>query len=61
MKQRKKISPETKDYYNSIYWLGIIGLRNIISHEYEDIRLMIIYEIAATSIPELLQKIKNTI
>ena len=34
----KKLSDETKQNYPSIHWPNIIGLRNIISHEYEGIR-----------------------
>jgi len=53
----KKLSDETKQIYNSIHWLRIIGLRNMISHEYEGIRLNIIYDIATINIPELLSKL----
>ncbi len=35
----------------------MIGLRNMISHEYEGIRLNIIYDIAIESIPVLLSKL----
>ena len=53
----KKLSEETKQIYNSVHWLSIIGLRNMISHEYEGIRLNIIYDIATVNIPELLSKL----
>ena len=55
----KKLSDETKQTYNSIHWQSIIGLRNVISHEYEGIRLNIIYDIARVNIPELLSKLNN--
>jgi uncharacterized protein with HEPN domain len=55
----KKLSDETKKIYNSINWPSIIGLRNMISHEYEGIRLNIIYDIAKVNIPELLSKLDN--
>jgi uncharacterized protein with HEPN domain len=54
----KKLSNVTKEKYTDIKWLSIIGLRNMISHEYEGIRLVIIYEIATKSIPDLLSKLK---
>jgi uncharacterized protein with HEPN domain len=50
----KKLSDETKKKYPSILWPKIIGLRNMISHEYEGIRSNIIHDIAKSSIPELL-------
>lgn len=53
----KKLSDETIQIYNSIHWPSIIGLRNMISHEYEGIRLNIIYDIARVNIPELLSKL----
>jgi len=55
----KKISVETKMNYPSFHWPGIIGLRNIISHEYEGIHLLIIYEIATINIKELLKYLKR--
>jgi uncharacterized protein with HEPN domain len=55
----KKISMETKMNYPNIHWPGITGLRNIISHEYEGIRLLIIYEIASINIEELLKNLKR--
>lgn len=53
----KKLSVETKEKYASIHWPSIIGLRNMISHEYEGIRLNIIYDIATVNIPQLLSKL----
>lgn len=52
-----KLSDETKQNHPSIRWPSIIGLRNMISHEYEGIRLNIIYDIATVNIPELLSKL----
>ena len=49
----KKVSNETKEKYLNINWSSIIGLRNMISHEYEGIRLEIIYEIATKHILSL--------
>ncbi len=57
----KKLSNEIKEKCTNIHWPKIIGLRNMISHEYEGIKMNIIYDIATHSIPELLNKIsKNT-
>jgi uncharacterized protein with HEPN domain len=53
----KKLSDEIKQNYPSIHWPSIIGLRNMISHEYEGIKLNIIYDIAIVNIPELLSKL----
>jgi uncharacterized protein with HEPN domain len=55
----KKLSSEAKQNYPSIYWPKIIGLRNMISHEYEGIRLNIIFDIATINIPELLSALED--
>ena len=49
----KKLSKEIKENFPEINWPSIIGLRNMISHEYEGIRLEIIYEIATRNIDAL--------
>lgn len=53
----KKLSDETKQRYQSIHWPSIIGLRNMISHEYEGVKLNIIYDITTVNIPELLSNL----
>lgn len=49
----KKISLTTKNKYYDVHWPSIVGLRNMISHEYEGIKLEIIYEIAIHHINKL--------
>lgn len=49
----KKLSKDIKEKYSEINWPSIIGLRNMISHEYEGINLEIIYEIATNHIDAL--------
>jgi len=55
----KKISIETKEKFSCIHWPSIIGLRNMISHDYEGIKLTIIFEIATKNIPELLENLNH--
>jgi len=55
----KKLSDITKSIYPNINWLSIIGLRNMISHEYEGIKLEIIYDIVVNKITYLLEQIKK--
>lgn len=49
----KKLSEEAKAHFPDLNWQSIIGLRNMISHEYEGIKLEIIYDIAKYKIPHL--------
>jgi uncharacterized protein with HEPN domain len=54
-----KLSSLAKNRYPDVNWPGIIGLRNMISHKYEGIRLQIIYEIAVNRIPKLILQLKS--
>lgn len=53
----KKLSEAYKKLYPNIEWNKIIGLRNLISHEYEGVDTTIIYNVATTSIPKLLKSL----
>ncbi len=55
----KKLSSEIKATYRHINWPSIIGLRNMISHEYEGIKLNIIYDIAIKNYPWIFKTIKT--
>lgn len=53
----KKLSKTFKDDVKDIDWNRIIGLRNIISHKYEGVNILIIYNIAVLQIRELLMSL----
>lgn len=53
----RKLSEAYKKLYSNIEWNKIIGLRNLISHEYEGVDTTIIYNVATTSIPKLLKSL----
>lgn len=53
----KKLSNNYKETHSEIDWINVAGLRNLISHEYEGVDLMLIYNIATININELLKKI----
>jgi len=55
----KKITHETKLAYDTINWPSIIGLRNMISHEYEGIKIEIIYDIVQNSLSTLLTSLNE--
>ncbi|HNV37505.1 MAG: hypothetical protein BWX81_01307 [Spirochaetes bacterium ADurb.Bin110] len=54
----KKLSRTAKAYFPSIEWPKIIGLRNIIAHEYGEILTERIWLIVQDQIPELYQQLK---
>ncbi len=55
----KKLSENFKSVHNNIEWHKIAGLRNLISHDYEGVDLTIIYNIATSNIPALLDELKK--
>lgn len=57
----KKLSEETKARIPMVNWQSIIGLRNMISHEYEGIKLEIIFDIAKNRIPDLCEFLESVI
>jgi len=54
-----KISKETKEELNHIPWGEIVGLRNKIAHEYDEILLNILWSIAKKSVPKLMSELKK--
>lgn len=51
----KKIGEQYRVLYPNIEWNKIIGLRNLISHEYEGVDVTLIYNVASINIPNLLK------
>ncbi len=49
----RRISDEFKEAHPEIPWRNIIGLRNILAHEYGEVRIDRIWLIATTSVKEL--------
>jgi uncharacterized protein with HEPN domain len=55
----KSISETTKNDFPDIPWTDGIGLRNIISHNYQGVRLDLIYNIVNTDLGELIHLLKQ--
>ena len=57
----RSIPPETRSKYPDIPWGRMVGLRNIVSHGYFGIDLLIIWQIVATNLPEVEPRIMKII
>jgi len=55
----KNIPEQIKDNYPEIEWRGIIGLRNILIHEYYSLTLKIIWDIIQNELPVLHERIRQ--
>lgn len=49
-----RISDDYKSLHSSIPWAEIVGLRNVVVHEYDDIRDEVLYQTAHADLPNLI-------
>jgi uncharacterized protein with HEPN domain len=54
-----KVSKETQNILNNIPWANIIGLRNKLAHDYDEILAERIWTISRNSIQELMKKLEK--
>ena len=55
----RHISPELKTDYPRIPWREITDLRNVVSHEYFQLRVELIWGVIAQEIPKLARQIRQ--
>jgi uncharacterized protein with HEPN domain len=51
------ITKQFKEKHNEINWQGIIGMRNVVVHEYFGIKYELIWETATLHVPEVKKQI----
>jgi uncharacterized protein with HEPN domain len=56
-----QVTNETKDKFSEIEWKQIIGLRNILVHEYFGVDNSLIWQIVITDIPKLKERIVDVL
>lgn len=54
----RRLSPTLQAQHPEIDWAGLIGLRNIIAHRYDAIRLDLIWETTQTQLDPLKQQLR---
>lgn len=57
----KRVPPETQVRFPDIPWRQIIGMRNVIAHDYLGIRLSRVFETATVFIPQLVNRLPEMI
>lgn len=55
----RRISEKTKDAYPNLPWSEMIGMRNIMIHEYDDVDLSMVLETVKRDLPQLVEKIEK--
>jgi uncharacterized protein with HEPN domain len=57
----RRVTPQFQQDHPEIPWHSIIGLRNILAHEYGDVQVDRVWLIATTSIPQLVELLQPLI
>jgi uncharacterized protein with HEPN domain len=55
----RRVSPETRANFPDIPWRSMIGLRNVLAHEYGDIRYEILWSIIQDKLNPLIRQLEN--
>lgn len=55
----RRISEETKTAYPNLPWSDMIGMRNIMIHEYDDVDLSMVLETVKKDLPQLVEGIEK--
>ena len=55
----RRISQQTRDRHPDIPWQSIVGLRNILIHEFDEIRHEKIWQVCQSRLPELIELLEK--
>lgn len=55
----KRISPEVKDSEASLPWKKMIGMRNVVIHQYDQIDLELVWKIIQQDVPDVALKVER--
>jgi uncharacterized protein with HEPN domain len=50
----KRLSPEFRSQHSDIPWKNIAGMRNVLTHQYDEIDLNVMWDVIQLNIPQLL-------
>ncbi len=55
----RRISEETHNTYPDFPWKEMIGMRNFLIHDYDDVDMQVVWKTVKKDLPDLIDKIKN--
>jgi len=55
----RRISEETQAAYPDLPWSDMVGMRNIMIHEYDDVDLVIVWETVNNDLPPLIDALEK--
>lgn len=57
----RSIPPEVRERYPSIEWRKVVGLRNILIHEYSGVDIEILWDIVKAKLPQLEREVRRAL
>ncbi len=55
----RRVSSETREKHPDIPWRAMIGLRNVLAHEYGDVRYEVLWSIISGKLPPLIRRLED--
>ncbi len=55
----RRVSPETRNNHPDVPWRSMIGLRNVLAHEYGEIRYEILWTIIGDKLAPLIKRLED--
>ena len=57
----RRISPETRSKLTNLPWEQMIGIRNVMIHDYDDIDLNIVWDTVMKDLPPVIQRLESIV
>lgn len=55
----KRISPEGRSFSPALPWEQMIGIRNVLIHNYDNVDLEIVWDTVSKDLPDLITKLEK--
>jgi uncharacterized protein with HEPN domain len=55
----RRISEKTKSAYQNLPWYEMVGMRNVMIHDYDDVDMVIVWETVQNDLPPLMSALEN--
>ena len=55
----RRVSDETREAHSELPWHKMVGMRNVMVHEYNDVDLLLVWDTAYNSLPSLVHSLEE--
>ena len=56
-----RVSDETKSTFPNLPWSEMVGMRNVMIHDYDDVDMVIVWETVQNDLPPLISALESTL